>query len=180
MKKSVFIACSLDGFIARPDGSIDWLEKANLAVPKGEDCGYAAFSKDVDALVMGRKTFELVLGFEQWPYNGIPVIVLSKSLEALPSGLPKDVTLSSETPAVLCSRLALLGMKKLYIDGGKTIQSFLLEGLISEIIITQIPVLIGEGIPLFGPLKNEIQLQHLSTHAYEFGFVQNHYKVIHQ
>ncbi len=177
MKCSVYIATSLDGFIARPDGGIDWLEAANQAVPPGEDFGYAAFMASVDALVMGRKTFELVTTFPQWPYGDKPVIVLSRTLRALPPGLPATVALSDERPAALTERLEKAGMKRLYIDGGRTIQSFLEAGLIDDLTITRIPVLIGAGIPLFGPLAQDIRFAHVSTQAWPFGFVQSVYRV---
>ena len=177
IKCSVFIATSLDGFIARADGSIDWLNDASAAVPKGEDCGFKAFMSTVDTLVMGRKTFEQVLTFGEWPYGDTPVVVLSHRELPLPSDLPDTVTTSQEPPKNLVARLAVEGKRHLYVDGGRTIQSFFAEGLIDELTITVIPILLGTGIPLFGPLPHDIHLKHESTQAYEFGFVQQKYCV---
>jgi dihydrofolate reductase len=177
IKASVFIATSLDGFIARPDGNIDWLNQANAAVPSGEDCGYKAFMETVDVLVMGRHTFEQVLTFAEWPYGDKPVVVLSRSGVVVPEVLKPTVSATSEAPKLLLERLASTGAQHVYVDGGQTIQSFLSAGLLSELTITVIPVLLGSGKPLFGPLKSDVALSHLSTHAYPFGFVQSKYVV---
>jgi dihydrofolate reductase len=176
-KCSVFIATSLDGYISRTDGGIDWLEKANSAIPKGEDCGYGEFMSGVDALVMGRNTFEQVLTFPAWPYGDTPVVVLSRSLVSLPGKVPATVSLSSEQPARLVERLANKGLRRLYVDGGITIQAFLAAGLIDEMTITVIPVLLGSGKPLFGALPGDVELELLSSRAFEFGFVQSKYRV---
>jgi dihydrofolate reductase len=173
----VFIATSLDGYIARLDGSIDWLDHANTYVPPGEDCGYARFMASVDALVMGRNTFEQVLSFDTWPYADKPAIVLSTQWSALPASVPPTVTLSRESPPQLLARLAAQGMRRVYVDGGVTIQRFLAAGLVDEMIITRIPVLLGAGRPLFGPLPADLWLEHVETHAYPFGFVQSTYRV---
>jgi dihydrofolate reductase len=175
IKSSVFIAISLDGFIARTDGSIDWLNEANSIVPKGEDCGFVGFMESVDVLVMGRNTFEQVLSFGEWSYGDKKLVVLSQKGVAIPDKIKNTVSMSSEDPKTLVERLASEGAKHLYIDGGKTIQSFLAAGLINEITITTIPVLLGTGLPLFGPLKKDINLKHVSTNAYPFGFVQSMY-----
>ncbi len=177
VKCSVFIATSLDGFIARPDGSLDWLDQANQVVPPGEDCGYQAFMSTIDALVMGRNTFEKVLSFGEWPYGTLPVIVLSHHPLTPAESVPTTVTFSNESPTELVARLGAQGMKHLYIDGGQTIQSFLAAQLIDELTITVIPILIGTGKPLFGPLPQDVRLVHLATQAYEFGFVQHKYRV---
>ena len=177
-KCSVFIATSLDGFISRADGSIDWLEQANSRVPKEEDCGYEQFMSTVDALVMGRHTFELARSFGEWPYRQTPVFVLSRSMTSLPGSVPKTVHLCNEAPVTLVARLSGQGMKHLYIDGGLTIQRFLSDALIDEITITRIPVLIGSGRPLFGPLSADVCLEHISTRTFDFGFVQTRYRVV--
>ena len=176
---SVFIATSLDGFIARDDGSIDWLSEANRAVPLGEDCGYGAFMADVDVLVMGRNTFDQVLGFESWPYGAMPVVVLSHRDILVPLHLPPVVTASRETPAELVAGLTARGAGKVYVDGGLTIQSFLAAGLIDDVTITTIPVLLGAGKRLFGPLPSAVRLVHEGTRTFDFGFVQSRYRVIH-
>lgn len=177
-KCSVFIATSLDGFISRPDGSIDWLNKANEIVSKGEDCGYTQYMINIDALIMGRNTFEQVLTFDEWPYKTTPVIVLSRHLKVLPKDTPATVSLSSKNPKDLVKQLYTKGLNRLYIDGGLTIQSFLVAGLIDEITITVIPVLLGSGKPLFGLLPEDLQLEHIGTKIYDFGFVQSTYRVI--
>jgi dihydrofolate reductase len=144
---SVFIATSLDGFIARLDGSIDWLNAANAVVPPGEDLGYKAFMATVDTLVMGRHTFEQVLTFGAWPYGETPVVVMSRRGAPSLTDVPVTVTFSQEMPADLVARLAAEGKGHLYIDGGLLVQSFLAEGLIDELTITVIPILLGKGKP---------------------------------
>lgn len=174
---SVFIATSLDGYISRPDGAIDWLETANTTVPPGEDCGYAAFMDSVDALVMGRNTFDLVLGFPEWPYGDKPVIVLTNRPLQLPAALPPTVSISNETPAALTARLAREGVRRIYVDGGITIQRFLAAGLIDDLTVTSIPVLLGSGRRLFGALEADVPLELVASRAYPFGFVQSTYRV---
>ena len=177
-KCSVFIATSLDGFISRTDGSIDWLNEANNVVPEGEDCGYAQFMSTVDALVMGRNTFEQVLSFGEWPYGQTRVVVLSRQLKALPGDIPDTVSLSADDPEKLIWRLSAEGVSHLYVDGGRTIQGFLSTGLIDEITITVIPILLGEGKPLFGTLSNDIELELVENKTFDFGFVQSKYRVL--
>lgn len=180
MNVSVFIATSLDGFIARRDGSIDWLNEANAVVPAGEDCGFSAFMDSVDTLIMGRKTYEQVLSFGQWPYGTTPVVVLSHHGIEIPAHLMDTVTHSAEPPPALLERLAAQGVNHVYVDGGSTIQGFLSQSLIDDMTITRIPVVIGEGIPLFAPTGEDIALTHVRTVVYEFGFVQSTYAVIKQ
>jgi dihydrofolate reductase len=177
LRCSVFIATSLDGFLARPDGDIDWLEKANGSVPPGEDCGYAEFMSSVDAIVMGRNTFEKVLSFPDWPYADTPVWVVSRTLTQLAAHLPASVRLIAQTPREVVAQARELGYTRLYIDGGRLIQSFLREGLITDLTITTIPVLIGQGRALFGEADADIPLKLVSSHAYPFGFVQSVYEL---
>jgi len=177
-KISVFIATSLDGFIARKNGEIDWLDAANATVPAGEDCGYHSFMRSVDALVMGRKTYEKVLSLGEWPYDDTVVTVMSSSPISFPDGTPKTLKHSSEEPRVLQERLSRKGVKHIYVDGGITIQRFLADGLVDEITITLIPTILGDGISLFGPLAADIHLKCVSTKAFDFGFVQVQYSVI--
>jgi dihydrofolate reductase len=173
----VFVATSLDGFIARPDGSIDWLEQANQLVPAGEDCGYGAFMASVDALVMGRVTFDTVRSMSPWPYGNKPVYVLSRTLSTLPPDSPPSVRLVRGEPAAAIAASAAQGLRSLYVDGGITIQAFLTAGLIRELIITVIPVLLGAGRPLFGPLLGDVKLRLVGSRVYPFGFVQSHYAI---
>ena len=177
IKCSVFIATSLDGWIARKNGEIDWLTAPNPA-GVGEDYGYKTFFDSVDALVMGRKTFELVLTFGEWPYADKRVIVLSSGSPHIPENLSGKVESTSLPPTDLVAQLATQGIRHVYVDGGKTIQSFLRAGLIDEMIITRIPVLIGDGIPLFGELEHDTQFEHIETQSYKSGFVQSRYKLI--
>lgn len=177
-KASVFIATSLDGFIARPDGNIDWLNQANTVVPDGEDCGYEFFMTTVDVIVMGRNTFQQVLTFGEWPYENWKVVVLSRQGLVVPASLRETVSVSAEAPELLLERHSSEGVQHLYVDGGQTIQSFLNAGLISELTITVIPILLSAGKPLFGSLKSDVVLKHVSTNAYDFGFVQSKYFVV--
>jgi dihydrofolate reductase len=174
---SVFIATSLDGFISRPDGGINWLDEANKLVPPGEDCGYKAFIETIDVLLMGRNTFDLAIGFPEWPYRCEVVVLTHRPLD-LPEHLRAQVSVSAEAPRELVQRLSREGKKRLYIDGGKTIQGFLAEGLIDDLTITVIPILLGSGRPLFGALPADRKLALESSKAYDFGFVQSTYRVL--
>lgn len=175
---SVFIATSLDGFISRVDGSIDWLQEMQNGGPADEDYGYNAFIETVDALVMGRNTFEQALSFGQWPYGSRKVWVLSRRPVAIPAELSGSVFCTSESPANLVAHLSQTGATHLYIDGGLTIQSFLKAGLIDHLTITTIPILLGAGKPLFGPTSHDIRLQHVATQSFPSGFVQSKYRVV--
>ena len=171
----VFIATSLDGFIARTDGDIGWLFSQDN--PE-EDHGYNDFIKYMDGIIMGRGTFEKVLTFGTWPYT-IPVIVLSKGLTAsdVPENLKDKIQILKHSPRELMLMLQKKGWKKVYVDGGQMIQSFLREKLITDLVITSVPVLIGEGRRLFGWLMKDISLVHIKTNTYPSGLVQSEYKV---
>ncbi|MEO0373789.1 MAG: dihydrofolate reductase family protein [Cyanobacteria bacterium P01_A01_bin.17] len=177
LKVSVFIATSLDGYIARANGDLDWLDAAQAKVPAGEDCGYQSFMQTVDLLIMGRKTYEKVLSFGAWPYGKTEVIVLSRTATSLPETIPATVTHSSEDPHTLCERLSRDGIRHIYVDGGNTVQRFLSAGLVDELTITIIPILLGKGIPLFGSLGADIHLSCVDTKQYEFGFTQLKYRI---
>ncbi|MDH4273578.1 MAG: dihydrofolate reductase family protein [Gammaproteobacteria bacterium] len=176
MKCSVFVATSLDGFIARKDGGLDWLSGDHA--PGGEDYGYREFMATVDTLVMGRNTYEQVSTFNEWPYDGKQVIVLSHAFPNAPLQLRELTEGIACPPQELLDYLAARGDKHLYIDGGKTIQGFLRAGLIHEMTITRIPILLGGGIPLFGALDQDVRMLHLYTRAYENGFVQSRYQLM--
>ena len=173
-KFSVFIAVSLDGYIAKPDGNIDWLHQGFDEIP-GEDFGFNVFMDSIDVMVMGRVTMEKVLQFEQWPYEGKRVIVLSNTLQAVPDRLSDRVELFSGSIADLATQLTSQGYTRVYVDGGKTIQSFINNTLITDLTITTIPILLGEGKRLFGKTTKDIYLQHQSTKAYSNGFVTSSY-----
>lgn len=171
MQASVFVGTSVDGFIARANGDLDFLPAG-----AGEPHGYDEFMATVDALVIGRNTFETVLGFGAWPYGAKPVFVLShRPLPAVPSGA--IVERMNGAPASIAHELAGRGIGHIYVDGGATIQDFLGAGLIDRLIITRVPVLIGSGIALFGTLNHDIKLEHVVTRQYASGLVQSEYRV---
>ncbi|KAB0570026.1 dihydrofolate reductase [Pseudomonas palleroniana] len=177
IKCSVFIAASIDGFIARPDGDIEWLLRPEYERAVLNGMTFESYIATVDALVMGRKTLEKVASFAEWLYEGTPIIALSHRPLALPAHLEGKVeVMAADAPAVV-AQLAERGMKHLYIDGGQTIQAFLEAGLIDELIITRIPVLLGQGIALFSQVGREHELHHVSTHVSDNGFVQSRYQV---
>jgi dihydrofolate reductase len=172
MTVSIFVGTSVDGFIARPNGDLDFLPEGG-----GEPHGYDEFMASVDVIVIGRKTFEKVLTFGSWPYGGKRVVVLSSrpvDLSATGGGLVERM---AGPPAEIVSRLAASGAHHLYVDGGITIQGFLRAGLVQRLVITRVPVLIGDGIPLFGSLPHDIRLRHVMTRHYPSGLVQSEYHV---
>jgi len=171
VKASVFIGTSLDGFIARGNGDLDFLPPGG-----GEPHGYDEFMATVDALVIGRKTFETVLTFDTWPYGEKRVFVLS-TRPLVPTRHGAVVERMSGPPADIVSQLTARGIRHAYVDGGVTIQRFLEAGLIQRLIITRVPVLIGAGIPLFGSLQRDIALTHVATRQYATGLVQSEYVV---
>lgn len=177
IKVSVFIATSLDGFIARQDGRIDWLENANTISPAEEDFGYNNFFESVDTLVMGRKTFATALTFDSWPYGDKKVLVLSNTLSSVPIHLQKTVSIGAGSPKEILRLLENNGSKHIYLDGGMTIQGFLSENLVNEMTITKIPILIGAGRPLFANFGKDIPLVLLEARSYPNGFVSLKYKV---
>ncbi|MBN1524027.1 MAG: dihydrofolate reductase [Spirochaetales bacterium] len=172
----VFIAMSLDGYIARKDGDIDWLMPAEYS--QKEDYGYLAFIDSIDAIVMGRKSFEKVCTFDAWPYGDIPVIVLSAREISIPSVLKSTVSSFSKSLDHLVDDLHSAGKKRLYIDGGITIQRFLAAERIDRMTITVIPVLLGEGIRLFGFLPKQVHLRLEGSRCFDSGYVQLQYTVI--
>lgn len=171
MTASVFCGTSLDGFIARRDGSFDFLPDSP------EPHGYEEFFASVDALVMGRKTWETALSFGAWPYGTKRVVVLSSRPVDLSAARGGNVEQMAGAPADIVARLAATGAHHLYIDGGLTVQRFLAAGQIQRIIVTRVPVLIGEGIPLFGALPRDVRLRHVATRTYPSGLVQSEYLV---
>jgi dihydrofolate reductase len=173
MTVSVFVGTSVDGFIARPDGSFDFLDAGG-----NEPHGYEEFFATVDAVVMGRNTFEVVLPFPEWPYGKTRVVVLSSrpvDLSRVRNGVVEQM---SGEPAEIVAKLAAEGAHHLYVDGGITVQRFLRAGLVDRITITRVPVLVGEGIPLFGVVPRDIQLRHVATQTYPGGLVKSEYAVL--
>jgi dihydrofolate reductase len=173
MKTSVFCAASMDGFIAKADDDIDWLKPY-----ENDPHGFEEFFASIDGVVIGRRTFDVVLKFAQWFYSA-PVFVLSSTLKTLPK-LPKRAVceLINAEPRDVFKQLERRGFKHLYIDGGITIQRFLRAGFIDRMTITRVPILLGNGVPLFGSLPREIQLKHMETRSFPSGLVQSEYEVV--
>ncbi len=171
----VFIAVSLDGYIARTDGDIGWLIERD---DPAEDHGYADFIHKIDVILMGRCTFESVRHFDPWPYSR-RVVVLSNSLtdDDVPKALRDKVQVMAAPPAQAMARLEAEGAQRVYVDGGRVIQSFLAEGLIDDMVITRVPVLLGGGRSLFGPLRSDVLLVHDKTVSFPSGLVQSHYRI---
>ncbi|MDP4663224.1 MAG: dihydrofolate reductase family protein [Salibacteraceae bacterium] len=171
----VFVAKSLDGYIAGKNGELDWLH--SIPNPEQIDMGYAEFMHRIDALVMGRNTFDTVCGFEgEWPYSK-PVFVLSNSMNAIPEKFSDKAVLMKGSLSEVLSAIHEKGFHKLYIDGGATVNSFLAEGLIDEMIITTMPIILGGGIPLFKELPKAINLKHIKSEVFINQVVQNWYQV---
>ncbi len=170
MKLSVFCGVSVDGFLARPDDSVDFLDTGEH-VPHG----YEEFFKSVDVVVIGRKTYEFVVRFGSWAYGKKPVVVLSTgklNFSWIKNGVVEQM---SGEPAEIVKHLKKCGYKHAYIDGGVTIQRFLKAELMDRMVVTRVPVLIGQGVPLFGPLLHDIKLRHVATRTYSNGLVQSEY-----
>lgn len=184
MRFSVHIATSVDGFIARTDGSVDWLHTyGNQEADMGDDAdmGFNNFIESIDCMIMGRGCIEAISGFnlspEQWPYRDARVIVLSKTLTEPPENVKDRVAIYSGDVPELVETLEREGYQHAYVDGGKTIQSFLNLKLITDMSLTQIPVLLGEGIPLFGQTNQDIRLEKAEAKAFPNELVQVHYEV---
>ena len=175
---AVFVGVSLDGFIARPNGDLDWLMGEGGS--NSAEYGYNEFIAGIDAIVVGRKTFEKVLTFAKWYYGNKRVVVLSRrSLDlSVAKGRGGVVELMAGTPGEIVPKLAASGANRLYVDGGVTIQEFLRAWCIHRLIISRLPVLIGEGIPLFGSLPGDIRLSHIATRTYPGGMVQSEYHIV--
>jgi len=174
MSNKVFIATSLDGYIADRDGKIDYLN--TVPIPEGDDMGFGDFMNSVDAMVMGRTTLDMVLSFGvEWPYPK-PVFVLSRSMTEVPDSVKGKVEIMSGSPAEITATLKGKGYDDLYIDGGKVIQDFLAEDMIDEMIINTIPILLGGGTPLFGDLPAHYVFDHIKTEVKAEHMVMSQYK----
>lgn len=173
-KNIVFIGKSLDGFIAGKNGELDWLEM--IPNPENVEMGFTSLIQEIDAVVMGKTTFEVVCGFGgEWPYSK-HVFVLSNSLQEVPEKLRNKVTLLKGSPREVLDNIHEKGYFKLYIDGGRTIQAFLKEDLIDELRITTIPILLGGGFPLFGELPEPLEFEHIESNVFLEQLVQNCYR----
>lgn len=173
MNASVFVGTSVDGFIARSNGDLDFLPQGG-----GEPHGYSEFIATVDVIVFGRKTFETVLGFPEWPYGNTPVVVLSSRPLDFSTLQGARVEQMSGSPQDIVAQLSTRGFQHAYIDGGVTIQRFLRAGLIQRLTVTRVPVLIGDGIPLFAGLPQDVKLRHVRTQQYASGLVKTEYEVL--
>ena len=172
LKVSVYIATSLDGFIARKNGDIDWLTGGE----GDQDYGYAEFMSNIDLIVMGRNTYEKVLTFGGWHYDKKVIVLTSRDL-ITPLGLTDKIEVLRLSPRELLNQMSIRGTKHIYLDGGVTIQRFLRAGLVDEMTITLIPILIGEGLSLFGKLDKDVKLELINSEYFNNGFVQSKYKV---
>jgi dihydrofolate reductase len=177
MSNIVYIATSIDGYIAKKDGGLDWLNE--VPNPDGSDFGFGDFMDSIDAIIMGRNTFEIVLSFGEWPYTK-PVFVLSNTLKNVPANLKDKAEVLTGTPNSIIKEMHSRKFFNLYIDGGKTIQEFLKQDLIDEMIITRIPRILGEGIPLFGKSTKEQKFEHIKTEIFNNSLVKSHYKRLKQ
>jgi len=175
MKTSVFVGVSVDGFLARANGELDFLDAGG-----SEPHGYEEFIASVDTIVIGRKTFEIVMGFDAWPYGERRVVILSSQPVDLAAASARGgrVEHMSGLPADIASRLSTTGARHVYVDGGVTIQGFLRAGLVQRLVVSRVPVLIGSGIPLFGDLPKDVVLRHVPTRAFPGGLVQSEYEVV--
>jgi dihydrofolate reductase len=174
MKLSVFCGISVDGFLARPNHALDFLD-----TPEQGPHGFDEFYKSIDVVLIGRRTFDIVLSFGgPWGYGSKPVFVLTHRPPDFSSLQDAVVEAISGEPGAVVAQLEARGYQHIYIDGGQTIQQFLAAGLIDRLIVTRVPVLIGEGIPLFGPLPRDIPLRHVATHSYKGGLVQTEYEIV--
>lgn len=172
MTNYVYLAISIDGYVAGPHGNLEWLN--NIPNPQQNDYGYSEFIKHIDAIVIGKNTFQKVLTLGNWPYHK-PVFVLSNSLKEIPENLIGKVEIINGAITTVNIDLIKQGFKNLYIDGGQTIHSFLKEDLIDEIIITKVPILLGDGIPLFHKLDKQLKFKHVKTEIYNNNLVKSHY-----
>ena len=185
MKCSIYIATSADGYIATIDGKVDWLQTAEnqtkIDIANHDDMGFNRFINSIDCMIMGRKCMETIanmnLTSKQWPYGNIPITVLSQTLKNSPQNIRNKVEIySGEIPALI-EKLTQQGYKHAYIDGGEIITAFINLKLIEEMIITQAPVLLGEGISLFGKLNQRIKLENAEATAFKNNFIQTRYCV---
>lgn len=184
MRCSVFIATSVDGYIASKDGGVDWLasagdQSADMSI--NPDLGFNQFISTVDCMIMGRKCMEVIaamnLTAQQWPYGELPIYVLSKSVTSAPASMHGKVRIHAGDIPSLLNKLTEQGLQHAYVDGGATITSFINLQLINEMTITKAPILLGDGIPLFGKLTKHITLKNAQASSYPNGFIQEKYQL---
>jgi dihydrofolate reductase len=174
MSNVVYVGTSLDGFLADRNGKLDWLE--SIPNPDNNDFGWGEFMERIDAIVMGRKTFETIMGFGRGWHYPKKVFILSNSLQSVPDELKDKVEIMKGTPAEITDELNRKGYKDLYIDGGNSIQKFLMDDLIDELMINRLPILLGGGVSLFGDLPKHMMFEHISTKILLNAMVFSHYK----
>ena len=174
MKTIAYLAVSVDGYIAAKDDGLDWLNE--LPNPEQSDFGYADFMSGIDALLMGSRTFQVVLDFGVWHYEK-PVFVASRQMTEIPAGYEERISLVQGEMAEILHSIREQGYGNIYVDGGILIRSCLREGLLDEMILTRIPIVLGDGVPLFVPSEQSIDLEHVSTQIHGVGLVQSHYRI---
>jgi dihydrofolate reductase len=172
MSNIVYIATSLDGFIADSNNDIEWL--ATFPNEENTDYGYSEFIKSINCIVIGRKTFETALSFKEWPYQ-LPVFILSNSMKKLPENLINKAFIVNGNLKTIIKEIKEKGLENIYIDGGKAIQSFLSEDLIDEMYLSKVPIILGKGIPLFGNIEKQSDWKHIHTDVYKNGIIKSHY-----
>lgn len=173
MKNSAYLACSMDGYIADKNHGIDWLH--DIPNPTGSDFGFSEFIANIDGILMGRKTFDVVRGFGgDWPYTK-PVFVLSTSLDSIPAALKDKVFIKKGELKEVLGSLYKEGFERLYVDGGKLVQSLLQQDLLDELIISTVPVVLGGGIPLFGDLEKPLKFRHIKSERLVDYFEKNYF-----
>lgn len=172
MTNIVYIATSIDGYIARKDGNLDWLME--IPDPENSDYGFSEFMDRIDGIIIGRNTYETVIGFDQWPYTK-PVFILSNTLKEVAGDVKRKAEIVSGKLEIIIDSLRKKGFENLYIDGGRTIQSFLQQNLIDELILTRIPIILGSGIPLFVSMDREIGFNHIETEIFDNTMVKSRY-----
>lgn len=184
MECSVYIATSIDGYIATTDGGVNWLHTSgNSEADMGDnpDMGFSRFINSIDCMIMGRKCMEVIssmdLSPEQWPYDDTHIVVLSNTVKEPPENLRGKVEMYSGDIQTLIKKLESNGFKHAYIDGGSTITSFINLKLIDRMTITKAPVLLGEGIPLFGKINQNVKLKNAEATAFPNEFIQIKYDV---
>jgi len=184
MRTTIYMGMSLDGFVARLDDTLDFLggppdsTAAEGSFESEVGASFAAFMATVDVLVMGRRTFEVVVPFPEWPYGKTPVVVLSRTLTAVPDGVPPTVRITSGEPAEVLRALEADGAQHVYVDGARTARDFLAAGLITDLVVTHVPVLIGTGITPWGPLPHDVRLKLVSTARFAGNAAQSHWSVV--